>query len=540
MSVIGSSESGTISSPRGRVGRTRSGVVAVALALLVIGPLVGVTGAATPATQSSIDSCTTIDEPGVYTLSQDLESSAGTCIEIAASDVTLDGAGHAIEGSGDGFGIQTENTGLTNVTVTDVTVSNWQVGLRYRNVDGGSVEGVVASENTRGMAFIQSRNLRVVENTATANEHQGIRLLGTHDSTVGDNTAVENAADGFFITRSTNNVIRDNVARRNGDDVGADGFLIVDGSHENAILRNEGINNTDDGFDIENSSRLSIVANNASYNVGVLNSDGIELRSAHHNVIRQNVANGNVDDGIDLQVAHDNTLVDNVANKNVNDGIPIAHSNNNVVRENVANNNSKVDRAITERLFPGRELEEEGSEGLTLRTNSTNNTLIRNTANGNHRQGIRIWHHAPNNTVVNNTANHNGADGIAVLNSTNNTVERNEVRENDANGIHLNNGAPGQRLAYNDVRDNRLNGILLHTANWTWTVGNVITGHATGIRIGHTTGAVLVQNSIDDTGGANVYVTHSTRIRILESSTVHADDTADVTVVRSWGLTEST
>ena len=48
-----------------------------------------------------VDGCTTIDEPGRYALTQDVRNaSVDTCIRVTANDVTLDGAGHAVDGVG--------------------------------------------------------------------------------------------------------------------------------------------------------------------------------------------------------------------------------------------------------------------------------------------------------------------------------------------------------------------------------------------------------------------------------------------------------
>lgn len=515
--------------------------LAIGLALLVVGPAVSPLSAASPNPSASVDSCTTIDKPGVYTLSQDLESSGNACIRIESSDVTLDGSGHTIKGTGDGFGIRTADTGLSNITVTSIEVTGWLAGVQFRHVNEGMVKDVTAAGNTNGIALWRSSDIRVGNVTAIDNDHQGLRLIHTDESTVTESAAVKNTADGFLLKNSPDNELSDNVASRNGMDAGADGFLITGGSHRTDVIRNEANENTDDGFDIKNSSENRIVANNASYNVGVVNSDGIEIRYSHRNVIRENTANNNVDDGIDLQVANNNTVANNVANENVNDGIPIAHSHNNSVRENVANYNSKVDREITGEMLPGKELEEKGSEGLTLRSNSSHNTLTRNTVKDNQRQGIRIWHHAPQNAIINNSATGNADDGIAVLNSTGNAVKQNEVRNNGANGIHLNNGAPDTELRHNSVHDNRLSGILVHTADGTRVMGNAVTGNAAGsdangIRVSTTDSAVLVMNSVSDNGGTAVLVLKSEGIRLLKSGAVEVTDSDDITVVRSWRL----
>ena len=76
-----------------------------------------------PANAEEITGCTEINESGVYYLANDISENATMCIVINASDVVLEGNGHFIDGNGSGYGIYAE--GVENVTVKNLTLTNW-------------------------------------------------------------------------------------------------------------------------------------------------------------------------------------------------------------------------------------------------------------------------------------------------------------------------------------------------------------------------------------------------------------------------------
>ena len=88
-----------------------------------------------PSLATDISSCTQIDSPGTYYLTNDLYGSANApCIIINASDVTLDCQGYTIYGPGDGWGIMTINEtyspGLrSNVVIKNCIIENFEVGI---------------------------------------------------------------------------------------------------------------------------------------------------------------------------------------------------------------------------------------------------------------------------------------------------------------------------------------------------------------------------------------------------------------------------
>lgn len=100
-------------------------------------------------TVTPVESCGVIDEPGHYELTTDLESNS-TCIRIAAPNVTLDGNGHTITGTGAAPDTAvlvrvTDGAFPHNVTVQNLTVEDWERGVAFRLVENASVRNVTAT-----------------------------------------------------------------------------------------------------------------------------------------------------------------------------------------------------------------------------------------------------------------------------------------------------------------------------------------------------------------------------------------------------------
>lgn len=135
------------------------------------------TGGTTIMMKRKISGKTTITEPGEYTLTGDIERGngtriSGTCIEIRASDVVLDGDGHTVDGWGisdtTGIGVAGDGT-LRNVTVKNLTLTDWNRGVSFSNVRNARVRNVEATENSYGMWFENVTGASVENSTATGN-----------------------------------------------------------------------------------------------------------------------------------------------------------------------------------------------------------------------------------------------------------------------------------------------------------------------------------------------------------------------------------
>lgn len=261
--------------------------------------------------RTRIDSCTEIGVPGVYELTRDVRNSnAGTCIRITASNVTLDGNSHRIDGvsafDSGGIVVGTSGVRTENVTVANATVTDWGDGIRYRNVTGGIIENAQTANNRIGVAIQNGSGNVVANSTAAANDVYGLSIAeGSRKNTLSNNTVRANALFGVHL-------------------VGADGITI----EANDVLRNEY------GIALLDADRNTLRANNASLN----RIAGIWLSAAGDNEIRNNTVSNRFY-GIYLgDRSARNVITDNRAVRNAV-GIRLIHSPRNLVVDNVLRNN---------------------------------------------------------------------------------------------------------------------------------------------------------------------------------------------------------
>jgi hypothetical protein len=219
--------------------------VALALAVLLVAPLAAPATGATGSPERSIDACTTIEQPGTYVLSTDLEGGDGPCIAVRAPDVTLDGNGHAVAaGSGTGVAVGSDRGELANVTVADLRIGGGTDGLVAAGVGRIDVVNVTAVGQSRdGIAVTDADTVAVADTVVrgsgrygvyvdadgrttvgdvlvTGTRHEGIELLGDGDATL-DGVRVENVRgdafdepyDAVFVNVEGNVTVEDTTVR---------------------------------------------------------------------------------------------------------------------------------------------------------------------------------------------------------------------------------------------------------------------------------------------------------------------------------------
>ncbi len=217
-------------------------VVAVAV-LAVTGTLLASAGVAsqTGADDRSgapvaVDSCGVISEPGTYVLGADVASESYHCIDVRASDVALNGRGHAITVTDRllargrslaaetpaqfGVGVAVGRRGpVSDVTVSNLTVAGFDAGVHVRNGTGATVRNVVATRNADGFAVEESTNVTVAGVTASRSVRDG---LGVENASGVRITGAEASANGFagvVVSNVTRGRVTDTTADDNGDGV---------------------------------------------------------------------------------------------------------------------------------------------------------------------------------------------------------------------------------------------------------------------------------------------------------------------------------
>ncbi|SEP18500.1 copper-binding protein (NosD) [Halogranum amylolyticum] len=151
--------------------------------------------------EKRLTSRTTITKPGTYRLAKDIQNGGGTrlseaCIRIEANDVVLDGAGRTIGGNGvsDTSGIIVSNA--RNVTIKNVTVEQWDYGIRFESTFGGQIRDVRVVNNGYGISFADT-DLVVLRGSIVSNNLLGTVSDAASTLLVWNNTITKNSRDVY-------------------------------------------------------------------------------------------------------------------------------------------------------------------------------------------------------------------------------------------------------------------------------------------------------------------------------------------------------
>ena len=110
--------------------------------------------------------------------------------------------------SGKGVYVHNQYSQLTNVTIKNLTVTDWGTGINYENTQNGSIVGINASSNSNyGIYLSSSSNNNLTDNTADSN-YYGIFLNGGSNNNVTGNKA-NSPTVGIHVS-SNNNLIYNN------------------------------------------------------------------------------------------------------------------------------------------------------------------------------------------------------------------------------------------------------------------------------------------------------------------------------------------
>lgn len=495
-------------------GRRTAAAVVLCLLVVTTGGAVSVPVAATDAAAATqITSCQEIDSPGSYVLADDLRGEPSSpCLTVSADDVSLSGDGHVVEptrtpASGPAIAV----ADAENVSVTGLTLVDWQTGLSLRGVDGGSVTDVtVVSADVVGVSLAAStRNVTLdrltvrrstagveladatdvelsgsefatltgtavtvgdgVEratarnNTVVGSSGVGVHVDGARDVTVADNTVVGTADAGIDVTDARTVTVADNVVRRAATGVRATdspGVRVTNNTVSDSGL--QGIhyrgpsNGTADHWwheddDPELSSPLLFPRDAAVQNNTVTESDrdGIVVTDASYLLVRNNTVERN-DDGITVNRSSDLWLHSNDVRRNRDDGMKLGYALSSEVRGNdvVRNGDDGVYVVGNDNALLENTVRRNLDDGIDLQ-NASRTVLRGNLVERSIDDGLFL-RNANDSVVRHNEIWKNGDEGIDLRRSYGNVVRTNEVCLNTDDDVHVRLPSSG-----NDVADNR-------------------------------------------------------------------------------------
>jgi parallel beta-helix repeat protein len=374
-------------------------------------------------------------------------------IAIERNNMTLDGAGYLIQGTGTGTGI--DLTERSNVTVKNMKVDSFYHGIELFNSENNTVAGnVISIINWNGIGLSYSSNNTIVRNNMTQCQYYGIGLDNSPSNTISENNMINNDGGLYFDWSSHNTVIGNNVTANSGN-----GIRLQDAEYN--LLRN------------------NVIAHN-TYNFEVF---GELLPQVTHEIDRSNTVNGKpiyylinqsdstvpVDAGFIALVNCTRMLVQNLSLTDNGKGILVAATTNSTITDN-----NIADNACGLWIF-----------------NSTSNTIHRNHITTNSFYGIYSVY-SSNNSISANQIEKSSITGVSLYFSDNNTLCGNQMTGNlrgmQASGSH--NSIFGNYITANDE-----DGLLLSGFFSNCIAGNNIAGNGCGIELYDSANSSIYNNN---------------------------------------------
>ena len=423
-----------------------------------------------------ISQCRIVDEPGRYKLAGDI-STDETCIEIRSSDVSVDGQGYTLQGldsSKDKIGIYANGTdgGLTNVTVTDITLAGWSYkpdkahAVLFEEVDEGRIADLDVSGGDWGIQILRSSRNVLANNSVsgTSNSQAAIGLTdGSDGNTLQNNTVTNDKTRGLRLVSSSNTTVRGNqITGSGGEHIRVDG-----GSSGNVFADNH----------LHASGSLD-----PSIAVGTDNPD---------QVFRNNTITDSGWSGISISQSGSNfSIVNNTIRGNGKQGILLYYISNATVRGNEINSSDDSGiymHAADDSVLVGNDVSHSKEYGVNLR--ETNRTRIAdNRIGSNGNGGIYLVRYSADNEVTNNTVVNTPArgattfpTGIQLDDASDNVFRRNTV-ENAYRGIDVNASSNDNRFVENTVENTA-------SATWSFTISESRGTSVESLDIGASTAA---------------------------------------------------
>ena len=426
----------------------------------IAGPAVAVTddtgSQPQQAEPTTVTDCTVIDRAGRYQLAADIDTD-GTCIEITASDVYFDGAGHSINdidpnSGGNGIEVNANATGrVSNVTVTDVRLTNWVwndfgstgMALRMERVDGATVTDLNVTGGNHGIRLRNVTESTIARNDVSQVNNHGVYVDRNSDgNTLSENTITQADRRGLLLQSASNNTVDDNLIAGSGNE----NVRLASGSNHNTFTDNEIYQSSypDGCVAVATTATHLVFRNNSVYGCG-----GYAIsfsQAGSDSLIEDNTVNSSTNHGIRLNRLDNVTVQNNTASFNDGHGINVQRSTNVTVVDNYARENVRF-----------------GINLYDMRETVVRNNTVASNENG----GLRLVSGSSNNTLVDNTVlNFARAEvasfptGIRLRTADDNRFRNNTV-ENAYIGIEVNESANGNTLV-----DTRVN----NTATALWTV----------------------------------------------------------------------
>jgi parallel beta-helix repeat protein len=405
----------------------------------------------------------------------------------------------------------------SDVTLQDVTVTDWTRSIRFLG-DDGRIERVTV-EN--------------VFDTSAPIQRRGVVVFGSNNTITNTGSIGERP----FQIEGSNNTMTDSTSQK--------GVILVYGDH-NRLERNVG-NSTDSGSGYGVEGDYNTLANNT-----IVGSPyrGVHISRGSHNTIADNRLNGTSHDGIYLFEADNNTLVGNDVTDAHWYGIRLVRSSNTTISDNRADDarvNGIYSSDSTDVVVANTSVNNAGDDGISMGS-AARSVVDDVTAENVGENGILVS--GDSGIVVrDSTVSDTGVHGIHVVTSGETLIEGNTVEDagtwRDEYGIYVESGSsaavPSVAIRNNTVVDSFDNGIMLD-----WGLDSTVTGNEVRNPAGSTSiaGVTIKQGSSNVTVANNTLNGTQMGIELFDTdnSTVRDNHAFDIGSAPLWiqGVEDST
>jgi PGF-pre-PGF domain-containing protein len=371
-----------------------------------------------------VTACGTLSSANTIYILQNNISSTGTCITIAAANITLDLNGFYIFY---GYTASEWSYGIFS-NKEYITIKN---GFIYSNYSGTNIL------NTIGLSTDFMNHSRV-ENMTFFNNGQGCDLYHGKNNTYNNITAISNKGTGIYIYESINSVVSNAVTKSNsgtGLSINSAASPAITPTN-NTIINITSINNSQHGIYIIEPSFNNTLKNIISTNN---KRSGVYNYQADNNTFINITSDSNTEYGFYLYSgAKDNNLINLTATSNGDDGFYSLYNNN--FTNIIANSNSdqgfyiwsSVNVALTNLTTTSN-----GNDGIYA-TNMSNCIFTNLTSNSNGDGGMYLASGSKNNVITNLIANSNVGYGLAIVTGSNDSLFTNVItNSNQKTGVTI-------------------------------------------------------------------------------------------------------
>lgn len=275
-----------------------------------------------------IDSCSVLEQPGTYCLSQDITDSPElySCIDIKENNIVLDCRGHSINGFWSYTILIYRDIETRNITIKNCVLTTeygfTESGIFIKNVSNATIKNNYFSAFVMGSDIHQSRfinfinntffevdygifiqdssNISIINNKLISTSYEGIYMVNVDSSKIVNNTIMDFSIRGIHIYGKGNSVV---------------GNIIYNG--ETGVELYDTLNIIYNNKFFDTTTGIIIFGNNCSIysNIIYRNNYGIKLEgtqcSIHSNILEENEV------GISI-FSPNNKIYNNLFNNTVN------------------------------------------------------------------------------------------------------------------------------------------------------------------------------------------------------------------------------